>query len=144
MNVEPYHDKHFLSVVELIKSFHEEAVKEYDHSIELDALVKTIEAQKKNAFVLTVQDVCVGVLSGHIIPSMLNSGLIFQETIWYVDEKFRSNGIKFLNEVKKFLKLRGVNIMIMVALENSKSEKLKRFYEHAGFKPLERHYVRGI
>lgn len=145
MTVEPYSDRYFLDVVKLIENFHKEAVCEYDNMLDPDALIETIKAQAGvGTFLMIVDGVCQGVLSGYIMKSPLNNRLIFQEVIWYVNKDHRGSGLKLLKEVENSLKLSNVGIMIMAVLENSKTEKLKALYEKMGYKKMETHYVRSL
>lgn len=144
MNIEPYSDNYFLDVVRLIEGFHQEAVKEYDMGINIDSIIETVKDQRENAFVLVVDGKCEGVIAGRVFKSMLNDGAIFQETIWYVSPSFRRYGVKLLREAEKILKSRGVSIMIMVALENSKADKLRKFYNKLGYKRMEEHFMRAL
>lgn len=145
MTIEPYSEKYFLQVVSLIENFHAEAVGEYDDMFDKNSVIETIKnSDPSNAFLLVVDGVCQGLLFGVVFNSMLNGRKIFQEIIWYVNAPFRRYGVKLLKEAEKILKSSGIGIIIMAVLENSKTVKLKRFYERLGYKPMEVHYVRSL
>ncbi len=145
MLIETYSDKYFLDVVKLIENFHKEAVGEYDEVFSVDSAIQAIKCgDPNNAFLLIIDEVCQGILYGVNIVSPTSGKRIFQEIIWYVNKPFRKYGIKLLREVEKRLQSDGVSIMIMAVLENSKTEKLKSFYERLGYKPMEVHYMRKL
>ena len=145
MRVEQYSDTHFLDVVKLVENFHKEAVGEYDAELNVDTLIDTIKSgDPNNAFLLIVDERCEGILYGVRFKSMTSGKDIFQEMIWYVNKPFRRYGIRLLKETQNLLKLSGISIMIMAVLENSKTVKIKSFYERLGFKPMETHYVRNL
>lgn len=148
MKVETYSDRFFLDVVKLVENFHLEALGEYEDLLDPDVVIEAIKTHKdtnaSNAFLLIIDDVCQGILFGTRFKSMTSGQQIFQEIIWYVNEPYRRYGIRLLKEVQKILKSNGVSIMIMAVLENSKTEKLKSFYERVGFKPMETHYIRSL
>lgn len=146
MTFERYSDRYFLDVVQLVQNFHSEAVGEYDNLFDPEALIETIKANKDSstAFLLIEDEKCQGILFGVSFKAPINDNLVFQEVIWYVNEPFRKHGVKLLKESQKMLKSQGISIMIMAVLENSKTEKLKRFYEALGYKKMETHYVRAI
>lgn len=148
MRVETYSDKYFLDVVRIVNNFHSEAYGEYDALYDPNTVIETIKAYSSTnagtAFLLIDGDVCQGIMFGTTIKSMVNQKTIFQEVIWYVNEPFRRHGVRLLREAEKMLKLQGVSIMIMAVLENSKTEKIKAFYERLGFRPMETHFVRDI
>ena len=146
--VEFYSDSHYLDVVRLVKNFHKEAVSEYDNIFDPETLIETIQKLKEtnsnNAFLLIVDGVCEGILAGFETKSMINGNRIFQEIIWYVNAPYRRHGISLLKTAEKSLKSSGISIMIMAVLENSKTEKIKKFYERLGYKPMEAHYMRSL
>ena len=145
MRVETYSDKYLTDVISLIENFHAEAVSEYDGVIDKAAIIETIKTAEHNtAFLLIINDVAQGILYGTMLRSPMNGGQIFQEFIWYVNKEFRGKGVWLLEEVQKYLKSSGVSIMIMAVLENSKTDKIKKFYERLGFKKMETHYVRSL
>ena len=148
MVIEAYSDRYYLDVVKLVKNFHEEAVKEYDKTFDPDTLIDTIQRLKEensnNAFLLIVDGVCQGLLFGIEYQSLISTGRIFQEVIWYVNEPYRRHGITLLKNAERYLKSVGFTIMIMAVLENSKTDKIKRFYSRLGFKPMEVHYMKEL
>ena len=145
MRVETYSDRYFQDVVKLVENFHKEAFGEYDDLFDSDSLTETIKsADHSNVFLMIVDESCQGILHGACFKSPTSGKQIFQEIIWYVNEPFRRYGVRLLRETEKLLKLSGVSIMIMAVLENSKTEKLKRFYKRLGFKLMETHYVRSL
>lgn len=148
MKIETYSDRYYPDVVKLVENFHTEVVSEYLGAFDPLKLIQTITGLKdshaKNAFLLIIDDVCQGMLAGIEFQSMTSDQKIFQEVIWYVNIPFRKYGLWLFNEVQKRLKLSGFTIMMMAVLENSKTEKIKHFYERLGFKPMETHYMRNL
>jgi len=148
MRVETYSDRYYLDVVKLIHNFHDEAVGEYVGEFDPEAVIKTIvglkENNAQNAFLMIVGESCEGIIAGLESHCMVNGRKMYQELIWYVNEPFRSRGVKLLKIVEERLKLNGFSIMIMAVLENSKTEKLKAFYEKVGYRKMETHYVREL
>lgn len=146
MIVEPYSDKYFLDVVKLVESFHREAVAEYDQLFDAQTIIDTIKAHKdaETAFLLIIDGSCQGILFGVETKSLLNGSKVFQEIIWYVNKSHRGFGLALFREAEKLLKLKNFKTIIMAVLENSKTQKLKAFYERLGFKPMETHYVRTL
>lgn len=146
MRVETYSDLYFLDVVNLVRQFHTEAVGEYDPGFNADALIETIKsegaANPGNCFLMIVDGTCQGILYGARLKSVVSGKEMFQEVIWYVNETHRRHGVRLLREVENTLQSQGVSIMIMAVLENSKTEKLKDFYERIGYKKIETHYSR--
>ncbi len=140
MRIEPYSERYLDDVVALIKNFHAESVSEYDDLFDLETVIQTVKnngSEIQNFFLLIVDDECEGILFGVRFQSFLNKRQIFQEVIWYVNKPFRNYGVALLKEAENLLKLQGINTMIMAVLENSKTVKLKKFYENMGYKLME-------
>lgn len=145
MIVENYSERYLSDVLRIVENFHKEAVGEYDQFIDSNSVIDTIKSSDpSNAFLLIIDGVCQGMIFGATVKSLVNGKEMFQEIIWYVNKGFRSHGLKLLAEVEKILKSRGISIIIMAVLENSKTQKLKDFYVRLGFKPMETHYVREL
>ena len=145
MRIETYSKAYFGDVARLIKEFHEEAVAEYDGEFNAEAVTETISTgEPANCFLLILDGVCQGLLYGTRFRSTVNGKPIFQEIMWYVSKDYRIYGVKLLKEVEKHLQSEGVSIMIMAVLQNSKTEKLERFYERIGYKPMETHFVKEL
>jgi GNAT superfamily N-acetyltransferase len=145
MRVETYSDRYFQDILNLVEHFHEEAVSEYAGFPEPVVLADAIRnADPGNSFLMLEDGRCEGILYGvrSLFPS--NGKKVFQEVIWYVNKSHRLNGVRLLREVEKILKSQGTEIIIMAVLENSKTEKIKSFYERVGYKPMETHYVRSL
>src|SRR3990167_3951616 len=121
MKIENYSDQYLLDVSNLIQNFHTEAIGEYEGIASPYSIVQTIRtAQHENAFLLLLEGKCEGILYGTVFDSLTSGEHIFQEVIWYVNKPFRRYGIQMMSHVRNVLKSRGVNIMIMAVLENSK------------------------
>lgn len=145
MRVEVYSDKYFIDVMKIVENFHKEAVCEYESLFDPQVLIGTIKkSDPSNAFLLIVDNACQGILFGTRFDSLINKTKIFQEIIWYVNKPFRTFGVNLLREAEKILKEQGICTMIMAVLENSKTEKIKSFYERLGYKPMETHFVRTL
>ena len=145
--IETYQEKYKDDVIQIVRNFHGEAVGEYDNIFDVEALAQTIEDNAQNhhnCFLLILDGRAEGMLFGATFKSLINGKDIFQEIVWYVNEPYRRYGVKLLKDVQNILQSRGVNIMIMAVLENSKTSKLKSFYEKMGFKLMESHFVRSL
>jgi hypothetical protein len=143
MLISSYDDKYRDDIIELVKAFHQEALKEYC-SIDINSLIQAIQTYRDNAFLLIVDDKCVGILAGIITKSPINSLPVFQEVIWYVQLGHRLKGVMLFKEAQKRLKAQGVASMVMVCLGNSKHDKLVNFYERDGFVLLEQHFIKQL
>jgi hypothetical protein len=141
MTIIPYEDKYKNDIIAIVNNFYDEALKEYSGALSIDALNKAIEAYKDNSFLLIIDDKCEGIISGTIAQSPISEDKIYQEYIWYINEKHRRYGVLFLKRVMQMLKEQGYTQIIMACMHNSKTEKLFRLYERMGFKAFETHFL---
>ena len=149
MQIVSYSEKYYLDVVSIVNNFYDESLREYDNKTDMDkeSLCKTIVAigsVPDNCFLLIVNDKCEGLLAGMEVSSLLNKKRIWQEVIWYVNDGFRSSGVRLFKHVMKVLKDREYQTVIMAVMENSKADKIKRLYDRMGFIPFEMHYIKAL
>lgn len=142
--IRPVVGRDFDSVRELIHAFHREALHEFGLSCESAQINATINECFNEALALEVDGKVVGVIAGKVVDYPLQEAKIFQEMIWYVAKDYRRYGIKLLEVLEERCRSRGMAGIVMVLLENSKSGKLGRFYEKMGYKPLEKHFIKGL
>lgn len=82
---------------------------------------------------------------GLIMHNSLEDGaLVTSEAFWYVDEKSRGGGIRLFKAAEEFAKSIGSERMMMIHLQNSMPEKVKKFYERMGFKKAETTYLKEL
>ena len=72
--------------------------------------------------------------------------LMAQEMFWWVDPRSRNAGVgaQLLEILKDTAKARGARKLMMVALDSLDGERVAGMYMSAGFKPLERNFVRDL
>lgn len=68
------------------------------------------------------------------------------EIAWYVYPDFRhtSAGVRLYRSFEKCMKEQGVKLLMMIYLENSMPDRLRRFYEKIGFEKVETNYVKQL
>lgn len=123
----------------------------YRHESELDetSLVATLDDLRKNHVLLVaeVDATVVGTAGAYITPLFWNHSLKQGlEVFWWLDEEYRGdgNGKKLRIQLQNQAKLRGAKFWNMVALEDSMPDEVGAMYVRAGFKPVERIYMKAI
>jgi|SRR3990167_8119103 len=148
MIIKNYSDQYREDVIRLIREFHTESLAEYDGKFSKDGLIKTIEGlqvnQADNCFLLIDNEKAVGILAGVEIKSMWSDERFYQELVWFVDHEYRRLGALFYKSVEYTLRMRGYAAIIMAVMENSKPEKVKRFYGRIGYKHFETHFIKKL
>jgi len=146
MRIERGSKERYDDALELVYSFHKEALSEYALKINQDTLVKFFDKCVEQSFLLIddATNKCIGLIAGIETTNQVSDERMFEEKIWYINQAYRSNGVYFFNKVQEMLKADGFDIMTMVCLANSKTEKLFKLYERLGFVPMEHHFMRRL
>jgi|TARA_E500000318_G_C3488953_1_gene183535 GNAT superfamily N-acetyltransferase len=76
--------------------------------------------------------------------SLEDGALVTTEAFWYVDEQSRGGGIKLFKAAEEYAESIGSERMMMIHLQNSMPEKVKKFYERMGFKKAETTYLKEL
>lgn len=136
----------YQEALELVRNFHKEALSEYALRIDESSLVSFFDKCVEQSFLLIDESTnkCEGLIAGQEIKNFISGERFFQETIWYVNEHYRKYGIKLFLEAQEILRQEGFSAIVMVALANSKTDKLFRLYERLGFVPIEHHFIRRL
>lgn len=78
-----------------------------------------------------------GAIAGVAFPDVATGDLTANELFWFVLPEHRKCGIKLLAAFEEEMRRRGCIRIHMVHLYNQSGEKLDRFYERKGYRPLE-------
>lgn len=144
MQIVGYDPKYDTEILELVKEFHEESLKEYDTNIDMETITKQINIYKDTGYLLIQENRCVGLMAGMPVNSPVNNEKVYQEIMWYVKKADRKSGVFMLREIERILKASGYAYIIMALVHNSKAEKLHKFYTRMGYKPIETHFMRRL
>jgi GNAT superfamily N-acetyltransferase len=74
------------------------------------------------------------------------SQTVAQEMFWWVDPEARGTGAgrKLLETIEAWAKEQGAHSLTMVALDDVDGEKVAGMYKAAGYRPLERNFVKAL
>jgi hypothetical protein len=145
MRVERFSEQYRADVALLCKMFFDEAVfavetGEFDDNV----INASIDRCKDAAYILIVDNRCVGVLAGQIVLAGMTGSLLFQEVIWYVHPAHRKYSLTLYRVAVKGFQAAGVKDVIFAALHNPQSEMLHEVYGKMGFTKLETHYIKKL
>jgi GNAT superfamily N-acetyltransferase len=144
MTIEGYTEQRRQDVIDLVREFYNESLKEYGQTLSLPALLESIERMKSHAFLLIKNNKCVGLLAGLTVCPPYGSEKIYHEVIWFVSKAYRRYGIWMFNQARRVLKAEGYSHIVMTVMYNSKTEKIKKFYDRLGFRPIETHFLKEL
>jgi GNAT superfamily N-acetyltransferase len=86
----------------------------------------------------------VGMTAAIVYPHYWNNAYIVgQEVFWWIDPEYRRTklGLELFRALEQWAKERA-HSFTMIALETSQPERMARFYQASGYKPLEIHFTR--
>lgn len=110
----------------------------------VDRWEKLIDSGVGGIFGMKENNKFIGAIGYVLHPSLEDGEPCCTETFWYVDEKFRGKGLKLLLKLQKFAKNEGVKRLIMIHLENSMPEKLRKLYSRMEFNHIESVYMKEL
>jgi len=135
-----YHD----ACVPVIKQF-------FDNSLEVfgqeytDETIANVESNIANSCWLSViRGKVVGMLGGYVTDSITCKQKIFQEVIWYVDEKHRGTGVRLFAHLEKWCMQERVRQIVMASIHNDSHESVHKFYLRKGYQAMETHYIKQL
>ena len=71
---------------------------------------------------------------------------VVQELWWWLTPEARGTGAgaKMFNCIKSWAKEKNASAMFMIALEDDRAGKMEKLYRRAGFKPVERTFIKEV
>jgi len=87
-------------------------------------------------------------ITGAIAYSLYFSpkNIAVQELWWWLTPYARGTGAgkQMFNCIESWAKEKNAAVMFMIALEDERSERMEKLYKRAGFKPLERTFIKEV
>lgn len=93
-------------------------------------------------YTLEIDGKVKGFIGGVIQPMLSDfSQKMFVECSWYVDPKFRKDGLKLLKEVEKYCEAHEIDFVLIGHMGDRDYGKI---YNRLGYKPFEVHYMKDV
>lgn len=89
----------------------------------------------------------VGICGALVYPLYFNpSALVVQELWWWLTPKSRGSGAggKMFKQIEDWAKDHNASALFMIALEDNRAKKMENLYIRAGFKPMERTFIKEV
>lgn len=91
-------------------------------------------------FLLTYNEVPVGMLAGRVIESLITEGYTAYEQMWYVEPEHRGkHSLKLLNLFEQWSRQVGATMCVMANFDNTSVDKI---YRKRGYNPVEHSYFK--
>jgi len=94
-----------------------------------------------------IDDDIVGICGALVYPMYFNpSALVVQELWWWLTPASRGSGAggKMFKQIEQWSKEKDASALFMIALEDSRAKKMENLYIRAGFKPMERTFIKEV
>ena len=94
-----------------------------------------------------IDDEIVGISGAVAYPMYFNpSALVVQELWWWLTPKSRGSGAggKMFKQIELWAKEKNAAALFMIALEDVRAKKMEKLYVRAGFKPMERTFIKEV
>lgn len=94
-----------------------------------------------------IEDEIVGVCGALVYPLYFNpSALVVQELWWWLTPASRGSGAggQMFKQIEQWAKDKDAAALFMIALEDNRAKKMENLYIRAGFKPMERTFIKEV
>jgi N-acetylglutamate synthase-like GNAT family acetyltransferase len=89
----------------------------------------------------------VGICGAVAYPLYFNpSALVVQELWWWLTPASRGSGAggQMFKQIEQWAKDKDASALFMIALEDNRAKKMENLYIRAGFKPMERTFIKEV
>lgn len=89
----------------------------------------------------------VGISGAILYPLYFSpSSIVVQELWWWLTPAARGTGAggKMFKQIEDWAKERNASALFMIALEDDRAGKMEKLYTRAGFKPIERTFMKEV
>lgn len=136
----------------LVRSFAKESrlQEQFNARIDVSHFMGTVETLMKSGvgegIIAEEEGRFIGMVLYVITPHLFTGLKTLTESAWYVFPEVRnsSTGVRLFKAMEQRAKEAGVEIIIMIHLQNLQPEELKGFYEGQGYQLTENSYVKRI
>jgi GNAT superfamily N-acetyltransferase len=94
-----------------------------------------------------IDDEIVGISGAVAYPLYFNpAAIVVQELWWWLTPKSRGSGAggKMFKQIEAWAKEKNATALFMIALEDARAKKMENLYVRAGFKPMERTFMKEV
>ena len=137
--------------IELAKAFH--TASPMHGAIDFDPdgysrfYLSSINQDSIGIWLAEIGDKIVGICGALAYPLYFNpSALVVQELWWWLTPNARGSGAgtKMFQQIEQWAKEQNATALFMIALEDERAQKMERLYARAGFKPMERTFIKEV
>jgi GNAT superfamily N-acetyltransferase len=112
-----------------------------------DFYLASLENDNMGIWLAEIDGAIVGICGALAYPLYFNpAALVVQELWWWLTPAARGSGAggRMFKQIEQWAKERNASALFMVALEDNKAKKMENLYIRAGFKPMERTFIKEV
>jgi GNAT superfamily N-acetyltransferase len=112
-----------------------------------DFYLTSLENDNMGVWLAEIDGTIVGICGALAYPLYFNpSAVAVQELWWWLTPAARGSGAggKMFKQIEQWAKDRSASALFMIALEDNKAKKMENLYIRAGFKPMERTFIKEV
>lgn len=137
--------------LKLAQAFH--AASPMHGSIEFDSLgysefyLSSLRNDSVGVWLAESENQIVGICGAVAYPLYFNpSAIVVQELWWWLTPASRGSGAgkQMFNQIEAWAKEKNATALLMIALEDSRVKKMENLYIRAGFRPMERTFIKEV
>jgi N-acetylglutamate synthase-like GNAT family acetyltransferase len=94
-----------------------------------------------------IENKIVGICGALVYPLYFNpSALVVQELWWWLTPASRGSGAggQMFKQIEQWAKDKDASALFMIALEDNRAKKMENLYIRAGFRPMERTFIKEV
>ena len=137
--------------VKLAKDFHDASpmhgVADFDENGYANFFLNAIVNPDIGIWLAEIDNEIVGIAGALLYPLYFSpTNLVAQELWWWLTPASRGSGVgsKMFKQIEQWSQEKGAKALFMIALEDSKVQKMEKVYARAGFRPLERTFIKEV
>jgi GNAT superfamily N-acetyltransferase len=137
--------------ITLAEAFHEASpmrgVIEFDRDGYSQFYMGAIHKEDVGIWLAEIDDKIVGISAAVSYPMYFNpSTIVVQELWWWLTPDSRGSGVggMMFKQIERWAEEHKASALFMIALEDARARKMENLYIRAGFKPMERTFIKEI
>jgi GNAT superfamily N-acetyltransferase len=137
--------------VKLARDFHEASpmhgVADFDKQGYSNFFLQSIIDPNVGIWLAEIDNEIVGITGALVYPLYFSpTNLVAQELWWWLTPASRGSGAggKMFKQIEQWAQEKGAKALFMIALEDDRAAKMEKVYARAGFKPLERTFIKEV
>jgi RimJ/RimL family protein N-acetyltransferase len=137
--------------VKLARDFHEASpmhgVADFDEQGYSNFFLQSIIDPNVGIWLAEINNEIVGITGALVYPLYFSpTNLVAQELWWWLTPASRGSGAggKMFKQIEQWAQEKSAKALFMIALEDDRAAKMEKVYARAGFKPLERTFIKEV